>query len=145
VGEDVKKTKKKLDETWEAHNVDSHVLCELATGVEIAPFKGMYVFKQLKWHRRQLHVQNYTKGHVRKQYGTTRSLGFTRGTLTRHEKYGKIYIGGSSKGKLSFHCATTGKRLTQNGNPSEVNPLAILRWRTFFLPSLKEGVSKGEN
>jgi hypothetical protein len=117
----------------------------MTLGYTMEPVKSLYKLNFLKWYRRQLHVQNYQTGHKRKDYGGTRSLGFTRGMLTHHEKYGKIYVGGSSKGKISFHCATTGRRLTQNGNPDEVKPICLLRWRAFFLPTVNDGVSKGEN
>jgi hypothetical protein len=135
------KTKKKLEDVWESHCVDSHSLCEISIGGEIDPFKGMYKFEQFNFHRRQLHVQNFSKGHIRKEYGSTVSLGVPRGTLGKHSKFGLVYIGGSSKGRLSLH-SLEGKRLTQNAKKEDVKLICVLKWRTLFLPNLTDGVSK---
>lgn len=139
-----KKTSQKLKDVWEAHCVDSHVLCEIATGTHIKPFKGMYKFECFKWSRRQLHVQNYTKGGIRKEYGRTVSLGIPRGTLCKSKKNGIVYVGGTSKGKLSLH-SLDGKRLTQNAKKEDLMLLTINKWRTTFLPDLRSGVSSRKN
>jgi hypothetical protein len=134
------KTKKKMEETWEAHCVDSHSLCEIAIGGEIEPFKGMYRFTHFNFHRRQLHVQNFSKGGERKSYGGTVSLGIPRGTLINHSKFNLSFVGGSSKGRISLH-SLDGKRLTQNVKVEDVKPICVLKWRTQFLSALKDGVS----
>ena len=134
-----KKTKDKLSDKWEAHNVDSHSLCEMIIG-GVEPFKGMLKCELLQWHRRQLHVQNYCTGGVRKQYGGTVSLGIKRGTLIKHQKYGRCYVGGTSKCRLSLH-GVDGKRLTQNAKKEDLKILSKLIWRPTFLPSLKAEVS----
>jgi hypothetical protein len=139
-----KKTNQKLNDVWSAHCVDSHSLCEIATGTEIQPFLGMYKFENFKWSRRQLHVQISIKGGIRKEYGRTVSLGIPRGTLTLHPKYGIVYIGGTSKGKLSLH-SLDGKRLTQSAKKEDCNNLCVLKWRTVFLPDLKVKVSNRKN
>jgi hypothetical protein len=127
-----KKSSQKLKDIWSAHCVDSHSLCEIATGTEIEPFLGMYKFENFKWSRRQLHVQVPTKGGTRKEYGRTVSLGIPRGTLTKHSKYGIVYIGGTSKRGLSLHSLDR-KRLTQNARKQNCNNLCVLKWRTVFL------------
>ena len=132
-----KKTKEKLADRWEAHNVDSHSLCEMVVG-EILPFKGLIKCNLLRFHRRQIHVQNFSKGGNRKCYGGTISLGIKRGTLVRHLKYGKCFVGGSSNGRLSLHSVETGKRLTQGANKEDLITLSRLIWRSAFLPHLKE-------
>lgn len=139
-----KKTSQKLKDIWEAHCVDSHVLCEIATGTHIIPFKGMYKFENFGWSRRKLHLQNPIKGSIRKEYGRTISLGIPRGTLTKNLKYGIVYIGGTSKGRISLH-SLDGKRLTQNVKKEECNNLCVLKWRTVFLPNLKVEVSNRKN
>jgi len=68
----------------------------------------------LRFHRRQLHALQCFKGGVRKNYGSTRSLGFKRGSLVEHKKYGLSYVGGSSRGRLSLHSVLSGVRLAQN-------------------------------
>lgn len=135
-----KKTKKKLENVWEAHCVDSHALCEIATGTEIKPFKGMYTFENFCFSRRQLHVQNFSKGGLRKEYGRTVSLGIARGSLVTHRKFGLSHVGGSSKGRISLH-SLSGKRLTQSSKKEDLTVLTINKWRTQFLPHVNVGVS----
>jgi hypothetical protein len=136
------KTSAKLKDVWEAHCVDSHCLCEMLIG-NIKPFKGFYRFNFLQWSRRQIHMTNPVKG-IRKAYGTTVSLGIPRGTLVVHSKYGKCYVGGSSKGRLSLHNISDikGKRLCQNAKKEDCILLAKQIWcGGFSSPYLKEGVS----
>ncbi len=135
-----KKTSKKMRDTWDAHNVDSHCLCELSVG-NIDPFFGIQKCELFQWHRRQLHVSNPIKGGIRKQYGTTRSLGLNRGTLVSHPKYGLTYVGGESKGSISLHSIETGKRLSQSIKKEDCKVLTNLRWKTQLLPNLKDWVS----
>ena len=81
---------------------------------------------------------------IRKNYGTTVSLGIPRGTLVVHSKYGKCYVGGSSKGRLSLHNISDvkGKRLCQNAKKEDCILLAKQIWcGGFSSPYLKEGVS----
>jgi hypothetical protein len=131
-----KKDSNKMADRWEAHNVDSHCLCELAIG-NIQPFHGIKKCELFQWHRRQLHVANFQKNHTRKEYGTTRSLGLNRGTLVKHKKYGLTYVGGSSKGRLSLHDLNTGSRLCQNAKKEDCIVLTNLRWRTQIPPKDK--------
>ena len=128
-----KKTSEKLRDTWDAHNVDSHCLCELAIG-DIKPFFGINKCEFLKWHRRQTNAANPQKGGVRKQYGTTRSLGLNRGTLVKHITFGLTYVGGTSKGKLSLHDVRSGKRLTQGAKKTDCVLLSTIKWRTQIPP-----------
>ena len=137
-----KKTSAKLKDVWEAHCVDSHVLCEKTVGGEIEPFKGMYRISFLNFARRQLHVQNPIKEGFRKKQGSTRSLGLNRGTLVVDKKFGISYVGGSSKGKLSLHSVESGKRLTQKVKKEDLTILSLIKWRTSFLPGLKIRVSR---
>ena len=142
------KTSSKLRDTWDAHNVDSHCLCELAIG-DIKPFLGILKCEFFKWSRRQTHVSNPEKykeqegilnpkkDGIRKQYGTTRSLGLNRGTLVKHIKLGLTYVGGTSDGKISLHDVKTGKRLSQTINKEDCKVLTNLRWRTQIPPMAK--------
>lgn len=135
-----KKTKEKLKNVWEAHCVDSHSLVEIATGTEIKPFKGMYIFENFCFSRRQLHVQNPQTCGVRKEYGRTMSLGLSRGSLVSHSKFGLSHIGGTSKGKISLH-GLNGDRVTQNAKKEDLTVLTINKWRTQFLTAINDGVS----
>jgi hypothetical protein len=105
----------------------------------IRPFYGMYRVDFLKYNRRQLHVQNPIKGNVRRKYGGTVSLGIPRGSLTRYK--GKlVYIGGTSNGKVSIHSIITGERLSQNIKKEKLTILNNSKYRTQFLPQLKQWV-----
>lgn len=117
----VKKSSKKLAEDFYAHCVDSWAMATDYLGGPIAPDNlELLIIKPLKFSRRQLHVQNFANGGIRKQYGSTLSLGFVRGSIVTHPKWGAATVGGTSKGRISLHCRKTGKRLCQNVNPEYV-------------------------
>jgi hypothetical protein len=127
----LKKTSKKLSEVFEAHCVDSWVLANRVVGGHTSVDNKETLFvKPLRFFRRQLHMLQPGKGGIRKNYGSTRSLGFKRGSLVTHAKYGLTLVGGASKGRISLHNITDGKRLCQNANPSEVKFLTYNSWIT---------------
>lgn len=137
-----KKTSKKLAEIWEAHCVDSHCSAELLFG-DLEPVRKIRVLGFLNWHRRELH-QGYKKGGVRREYGSIRSLGLSRGTLVKHPKYGVCYVGGTSKARISVH-GMDGVRLAQNVKVADCKMLTRVNYRARLLPVLKGGVSAQEN
>ena len=128
-----KKISNKLKECWEAHNVDSHVLCEIGLGGCIKSFKKILRLDFLRLHRRQLHVLQFAKGAIRKLYGGTRSMGFKRGSWVNHIKHGLCYIGGTSKERVSLHEMSTGKRLTQTAKPEDCRFLTYVTWRMSYI------------
>jgi hypothetical protein len=138
----LKKTSQKLAEVFEAHCVDSFVLANWYTGGHTTPDNTEMLFvKPLRFHRRQLHVLQPTVGGIRKRYGGTRSLGFTRGSLVKHVKHGLTYIGGWSVNGISLHSLTGGKdsgRVCQNAKTSDLTFLTYASWLT---RSVKKGVS----
>ena len=134
------KSKKKLDYTWESHNVDSHCLAELALQTMIPESKGLYKINFLEYHRRQLHVQNPSKGGIRKPYGTSTSMKMRRGSVLLY-KNKLCYLGGSSQGKIAIHSIISGKRVQQFVDPNKVKQLYNSSWRLQFLPRLKPWVS----
>lgn len=130
-----KKTKKKLAEIWEAHCVDAWCLAYSAVGGNTTPDnKRLVCLASLNWHHRQLHKFQPTKGGKRRREGGTLSLGIKRGTLVKHWKYKKAYVGGTMDGKLSLHHLETGKRLTQTAKVVDCYQLKLLRWRTHLAP-----------
>ena len=137
------KSHSKLAENWNVHCVDSHCLAEILFG-DIEPVRSMYVLDLLQFHRRELH-QGFKKGGVRRQYGSTRSLGICRGTLVKVPKYGIVYVGGTSKGRISVHSVETAERLASNIRPDSIRTLTKLTWRRRFLPGLKSGVTAPSN
>ena len=94
----------------------------------------------LRFHRRQLHRLQPETGGIRKPYGGTRSLGFKRGSLVRHPKWGVAYVGGTMGNRISLHATVDGNRLCRNAKPAECTRLAYTSWRTRLLPGLKTGV-----
>jgi hypothetical protein len=138
----LKKTNKKLAEVWEAHCIDAWVLAYSAVGGQKKPDNTRLVcIAPLTWHRRQLHRFEKDIGGKRKSYGGTLSLGIKRGTLVKHPKWGKAYVGGTMDGKLSLHDQETGKRLTQSAKVADCQLIKLIRWKTrlMSLPTAKKG------
>ena len=132
----LKKTKNKLAEKFEAHNVDSWCLANWYTEGHSKPDNTqLLVVIPLRFHHRQLHRLEHAPGHIRSPYGGTMSLGFKRGSLVKHPKHKLCFIGGSSKGRVSLHSVETGKRLCQNAKPQDIKFLTYNTWRTAFLPA----------
>jgi hypothetical protein len=138
----LKKVNNKTTEVFEAHCVDSWCLANWRTGGHTKPDNTrLMCITPLHFHRRQLHRLQPEKGGVRRPYGSTRSLGFKRGSLIKHPKWGLTYVGGYLKDRISLHSIETGKRLCQNARPSDCKFLTFNSWRMWLLPSLTEGVS----
>jgi hypothetical protein len=133
------KTSDKKADIWESHNVDSHSLCEIALNKNIKPYKGMYRINFIKNHRRQLHVANPKKG-IRKQYGSTVSMGMSRGSVLLY-KNKFVFLGGTSKGKITIHSIITGERINQYTNIGDIKIMYNTKQRVQFLPRLKSWVS----
>lgn len=131
----LKKTSKKLAEVWNAHCVDAWVLAYSAVGGCTTPDNTRLVcIAPLVWHRRRLHRLQPELGGKRKPYGGTLSQGIKRGTLVRHPKWGKAYVGGTLDGKISLHEPQTGKRLTQGAKVTDCRLIKLMRWRTRLVP-----------
>jgi len=111
----LKKSKSKLADKFECHNVDSWVLANWYVGGHAKPEnKSILKVIPLRFHRRQLHVLQASVGGKRRKYGSTRSLGFKRGSLVKHKKYGLSYVGGTSGERISLHSVRSGVRLSQS-------------------------------
>jgi hypothetical protein len=126
----LKKTSQKSKPVFAAHAVDAWVMAADVSGAEQPTERGLFYWTPIRLHRRQLHRLQPDTGGIRKPYGGTRSLGFTRGTQVRHVKYGLAYIGGTLKGKMSLHNAVTGKRVTQSAKVEDCTLLTCIAWRT---------------
>lgn len=128
----------KTSNSFSAHCVDSWVLANWYVGGHITPEnKEMLFVSPLRFHRRQLHALQPTKGGVRRPYGGTRSLGLKRGSLVKHPKYGVCYVGGNSKRTISLH-SSLGKRLCQNAKKVDCKFLTYTSFRTLSLNEVKE-------
>lgn len=138
----LKKSSNKLAETFNAHCIDAWVLANSwLEGQQWPEQTALLCLTPLRFHRRQLHRLQPEKGGVRKPYGGTRSLGFKRGSLVKHPKWGLTYVGGHLKDRISLHDVAAGKRLTQQAKPADCRMLTYSSWRVALLPSLKRGVS----
>jgi hypothetical protein len=132
------KSKAKLSAKFDAHCVDSWVLANHVVGGHLKPDNERILkIIPLRFHRRQLHAFQPAKGGVRRLYGGTMSLGFKRGSLVRHHKWGLSYIGGVGKTGISLHSLETSSRICRNAKPVDLNVITILTWRTLLLPDLK--------
>ena len=136
-----KKTSQKSKKTFESHAVDAWVLAAGVIGATKPTEKGIYYWIPLRYHRRQLHYLQPSKGGIRSPYGSTRSYGLKRGTLVKHIKYGRTYVGGMQQNveRVSLVDVKTGIRLTQKAKISDLSVLTTIAWRTQFLPSLMKG------
>ena len=131
----LKKTSRKLAEVWNAHCVDAWVLAHSAVGGSSTPGNvRLMCLVPLVWHRRQLHRLQAARGGKRKPYGGTLSQGIKRGTLVKHPKWGKTYVGGMLDGRVSLHDRHTGKRLTQGAKVTACRVIKLVRWRTRLVP-----------
>jgi len=126
------KSKQKLSDKWDAHCVDSWVLASSQMTTLPTIDKTMILIKPMQFHRRQLHAYQPAKGGIRRPYGSTRSMGFRRGSIVSHPKFGICTIGGTSKTKISLHNLQTGKRLTQNSLSSDVKFKAFNNYNIFI-------------
>lgn len=126
----LKKSSNKMAEIFEAHCVDSWVLANSWVGGHEEPDdETLLLITPLRFHRRQLHAMQFSKGGVRRPYGGTRSLGFKRGSWIKHPKWGLCYVGGTSKGRISLHSLDTGQRLCRNAKPDDCAFLTFASWR----------------
>jgi uncharacterized protein (UPF0335 family) len=133
----LKKFSAKLSNKFEAHCVDSWVLANWFVGGHTkVDNKDMLLIVPLQFHRRMLHALQPVKGNIRRPYGGTRSLGFKRGSLVKHIKYGLCFVGGYLKDKISLHSISDGNRLTQKAKITDCRFISFSSSR-YYQPSLK--------
>lgn len=124
-----KKNSKKSKKDFYTHCVDAWVLANQIVGghTKVDNIRTLFL-KPLKIYRRQLHVQNFSKGGLRKKYGSTRSMGLERRTLVKHPKYGLTLIGGTLKNRISLNSISDNKRLCQNAKLEDLTILTNYKW-----------------
>ncbi len=132
----LKKTGKKLAEVFEAHCVDSWVLCwSVIGGVKVPNNTSLLRIKPIQIHRRQLHYTCPSKGGFRKSFGGTRSMGLKKGSIVQHVKYGICRVGGSSIIRENKRISTCDlknyARLSQQIRPENCEFLAYSSWCLF--------------
>ncbi len=124
----LKKTSNKLSKSFNAHCVDSWVLANYIVGGHIKPDnKNILYLKPLRFHRRQLHALQPSKGGRRRLYGGTISIGLKRGSLVKHSTHKLVYVGGTRKNRISLH-NLEGKRLGQSFKVEDCKFLTYNSW-----------------
>ena len=124
----------KMSNNFFAHCVDSWVLANWGAG-GTGPIENTHRVILKPWNpaRRQLHVFQYAKGSLRKEYGSTRSLGFRRHSLVTHPKFGLTFVGGASKGYVSLNQLSDNHRLTQKAKPDSLVFKSYYSWNYFHI------------
>jgi hypothetical protein len=135
----LKKTKSKSQQSFDSHAVDAWVLAASRSGAKRPTCTKLWYVVGAVLHRRQLHRLQASKGGERKPYGGTRSLGYKRGTLVRHPRYGLCTVGGFDRKKqtISLHAYRTNQRLTQGAKGKDCRTLAWVAWRSWLVDEPK--------
>lgn len=135
------KTKQKDKHVFDSHAVDAWVLAATVSGATTPTCQRLWYVVPAFLHRRQLHVLQPAKGGVRRPYGGTRSMGFKRGTLVTHLKYGLCAVGGCDRKKktISLHDYRTNKRLTQGAKVEACRVLTWVAFRSWLVGKSEEG------
>ena len=124
----LKKSSKKLADTFDAHCVDSWCLAYRTIGGEgIVDNTDIFCISPISIRRRELHRQNPQKGGKRPRYGGTTCDGWVKNTLVRHIKYGLTRISGFSKHGIALY-SLQGKRLCQNAKACDFRVLTRLNF-----------------
>ncbi len=133
----LKKSSKKLSETFDAHCVDSWCLAYHTVGGDaIVDNTSIFCIAPISIARRNLHREVPKKGGMRSRYGgTILKNGLVKNTLVKHAKYGLTRLAGiNSKGLFSIY-SLDGKRLTTGAKQKD---FTILRKLNF---NYRSGVS----
>ena len=124
----LKKSSKKLSETFDAHCVDSWCLAYHVVGGEsVVDNTDIFCISPIPIRRRELHRQNPQKGGERPRYGGTTCDGFVKNTLVKHVKHGLTRISGFGKTGISLY-SLEGKRLCQNAKTQDFKVLTRLNF-----------------
>ena len=124
----LKKSSKKLSETFAAHCVDSWCLAYNAVAGEgVVDNTDIFCISPIPIRRRELHRQNPQKGGERPRYGGTTCDGLVKNTLVKHVKHGLTRISGFGKAGISLY-SLAGKRLCQNAKTQDFRVLTRLNF-----------------
>lgn len=131
----LKKSSRKLAETFDVHCVDSWCLAyHTVGGAPIVDNTSIFCISPIPIERRSLHRQLPQKGGKRPRYGGTRCLGFSKGTLVKHIRHGFAVICGKMNDYLCLQPVEGGKRLTRSAKVSDCKILRRLNFRYKHIP-----------
>ena len=124
----LKKSLKKLAETFDAHCVDSWCLAYHGVdGDGVVDNTDIFCISPIPIRRRELHRQNPQKGGKRPRYGGTTWNGLVKNTLVKHIKYGLTRISGFGKQGIALY-SLEGQRLCQNAKADDFKVLTRLNF-----------------
>ena len=127
----LKKSSKKLSETYEAHCVDSWCLAWHTVGGDAVPDRtDIFCISPIPIKRRCLHRERESKGRKRNRYGGTMCLGIVKNTLVKHVKHGLLRVTGyDTKGGLNLSELTSSKRVVRGAKPNSFRILKKLNFQ----------------
>ena len=127
----LKKSSKKLSETFDAHCVDSWCLAyQTVGGTDRPDTTDIFCIAPIPISRRELHRQNPQKQSVRSRYGGTvlAEGNLIKNTLVKHTKHGLTKLSGiNAKGLFSIY-SLDGKRLTTGAKRQDFKVLTRLNF-----------------
>ena len=126
----LKKSSKKLSETFDAHCVDSWCLAyHTVGGQDTVDNTDIFCIAPIPIRRRCLHRENPQKGGKRPRYGRTVLVnGLIKHTLVKHVKYGFTRLAGiNAKGLFAIY-SLDGKRLTTSAKQNSFKALTRLNF-----------------
>ena len=124
----LKKSSKKLSETFDTHCVDSWCLAyHTLGGSSVVDNTEIFCISPIPIRRRELHRQHPQKGGKRPRYGGTVWNGLVKNTLVKHVKYGLTRISGFAKTGVSLY-SLGGERLCQNAKIQDFRVLTRLNF-----------------
>ena len=126
----LKKSSKKLAETFDAHCVDSWCLAYHTVGrLDVPDNTDIFCIAPIPVSRRELHRQNPQKNGIRLRYGgTVLAQGLVKNTLVKHVKHGLTRLSGiNAKGLFSIY-SLDGKRLTTGAKRQDFKVLTRLNF-----------------
>lgn len=127
----LKKSSKKLAETFDAHCVDSWCLAYHTVGSDsIVDNTDIFCMAPISMRRRELHRQNPQKGGKRPRYGGTMCLGTVKNTLVKHVKHGLLRVTGfDTRGGLNLSEISSGKRIVRGAKYESFRILTKLNFQ----------------
>ena len=126
----LKKSSKKLSETFAAHCVDSWCLAYHTLGGDSIPDNtDIFCISPIPIQRRTLHREKPKKGGIRSRYGgTVLANNILKNTLVKHAKYGLTRLSGiNAKGLFALY-SIDGKRLTTGAKRNSFKILTRLNF-----------------
>ena len=126
----LKKSSKKLSETFDAHCVDSWCLAHHTVGgSDIPDHTDIFCISPIPIQRRGLHRERPKKGGIRSRYGgTVLGKGLVKNVLVKHVRYGFSRLSGiNAKGLFSIY-SLGGKRLTTSAKQNSFKVLTRLNF-----------------